>query len=64
MDHVDDDVDILVGGWLLLGEPLAAVSVSVPVHRFPASRRAALVQAMRAARGAADDPRTSRSASA
>jgi DNA-binding IclR family transcriptional regulator len=26
-----------------MGEPLAAVSVSVPVHRFPARRRAALV---------------------
>ena len=30
-----------------LGEPLAAVSVSVPVHRFPASQRAALVAAVR-----------------
>jgi len=29
-----------------LGEPLAAVSVSVPVHRFPARRRAALIAAM------------------
>ncbi|MBL9214032.1 MAG: IclR family transcriptional regulator [Opitutaceae bacterium] len=28
------------------GEPLAAVSVSVPVHRFPASRRAELVAAL------------------
>ena len=29
-----------------LGEPLAAVSVSVPVHRFPAAQRAALIAAM------------------
>ena len=29
-----------------LGEPLAAVSVSVPVHRFPTQRRAALIAAM------------------
>jgi DNA-binding IclR family transcriptional regulator len=29
-----------------LGEPLAAVSVSVPVHRFPARQRAALIAAM------------------
>jgi DNA-binding IclR family transcriptional regulator len=29
-----------------LGEPLAAVSVSVPVHRFPARQRAALITAM------------------
>ena len=29
-----------------LGEPLAAVSVSVPVHRFPAERRTALIAAM------------------
>ena len=29
-----------------LGEPLAAVSVSVPVHRFPARQHAALVAAM------------------
>lgn len=28
------------------GEPLAAVSVSVPVHRFPADQRAALIRAM------------------
>jgi DNA-binding IclR family transcriptional regulator len=28
------------------GEPLAAVSVSVPVHRFPAIHRAALIEAM------------------
>jgi DNA-binding IclR family transcriptional regulator len=28
------------------GEPLAAVSVSVPVHRFPAEQRAALIRAM------------------
>lgn len=28
------------------GEPLAAVSVSVPVHRFPARQRAALIAAM------------------
>lgn len=31
-------------GWM--GEPLAAVSVSVPVHRFPAARRSALIAAM------------------
>jgi DNA-binding IclR family transcriptional regulator len=29
-----------------LGEPLAAVSVSVPIHRFPARQHAALVAAM------------------
>jgi DNA-binding IclR family transcriptional regulator len=29
-----------------LGEPLAAVSVSVPVHRFPAAQRASLIAAM------------------
>lgn len=29
-----------------LGEPLAAVSVSVPVHRFPPSRRSALISAL------------------
>lgn len=29
-----------------LGEPLAAISVSVPVHRFPAARRAALIEAL------------------
>jgi DNA-binding IclR family transcriptional regulator len=29
-----------------LGEPLAAVSVSVPVHRFPAAQRTALIAAM------------------
>ncbi len=29
-----------------LGEPLAAVSVSVPVHRFPARQRTALIAAM------------------
>ncbi len=28
------------------GEPLAAISVSVPVHRFPAAQRAALVRAV------------------
>jgi DNA-binding IclR family transcriptional regulator len=28
------------------GEPLAAISVSVPVHRFPASQRAALIRAV------------------
>ena len=28
------------------GEPLAAVSVSVPVHRFPVDQRAALIRAM------------------
>ncbi|HND62768.1 MAG TPA: IclR family transcriptional regulator [Opitutaceae bacterium] len=30
-----------------LGEPLAAVSVSVPVHRFPPAQRTALIAAMR-----------------
>lgn len=29
-----------------IGEPLAAVSVSVPVHRFPAAQRASLIRAM------------------
>ena len=29
-----------------LGEPLAAVSVSVPVHRFPTNHRAALIEAL------------------
>jgi DNA-binding IclR family transcriptional regulator len=29
-----------------LGEPLAAVSVSVPVHRFPAAQRTALIEAL------------------
>ncbi|MDB6167607.1 MAG: hypothetical protein JWM88_471 [Verrucomicrobia bacterium] len=29
-----------------MGEPLAAISVSVPVHRFPAPRRLALIGAM------------------
>jgi DNA-binding IclR family transcriptional regulator len=29
-----------------LGEPLAAISVSVPVHRFPADQRARLIRAM------------------
>jgi len=29
-----------------LGEPLAAVSVSVPVHRFPAERRVSLIAAV------------------
>ena len=29
-----------------LGEPLAAVSVSVPIHRFPASQRASLIAAL------------------
>lgn len=29
-----------------LGEPLAAVSVSVPVHRFPARQRATIIAAM------------------
>jgi DNA-binding IclR family transcriptional regulator len=33
-----------------LGEPLAALSMSVPVHRFPARQRLALVAAMRDAR--------------
>lgn len=28
------------------GEPLAAISVSVPVHRFPASQRTALIRAL------------------
>ena len=28
------------------GEPLAAISVSVPVHRFPAAQRAALIRAV------------------
>jgi DNA-binding IclR family transcriptional regulator len=28
------------------GEPLAAISVSVPVHRFPATQRAALIRAV------------------
>ncbi len=32
-----------LGPW---GEPLAAVSVSVPVHRFPPEQRAALIRAM------------------
>lgn len=31
------------------GEPLAAVSVSVPVHRFPPAQRAALIRAVRQA---------------
>ena len=31
---------------IALGEPLAAVSVSVPVHRFPSRQRAALIAAM------------------
>ena len=31
------------------GEPLAAVSVSVPVHRFPAAQRTALIRALLAA---------------
>lgn len=31
------------------GEPLAAISVSVPVHRFPAAQRAALIRAVRQA---------------
>jgi len=31
------------------GEPLAAVSVSVPVHRFPAGQRAALIRAVQTA---------------
>lgn len=31
-------------GWL--GEPLAAISVSVPVNRFPAARRTALIDAI------------------
>jgi DNA-binding IclR family transcriptional regulator len=34
-----------------LGEPLAAISVSVPVHRFPAARRTALIEAMTRLRG-------------
>jgi len=38
-------------GWL--GEPLAAISVSVPVHRFPAARRTALIEAMLRLRGQA-----------
>ena len=29
-----------------LGEPLAAVSLSVPVHRFPARQRAAMIAAL------------------
>lgn len=29
-----------------MGEPLAAISVSVPVHRFPANRRSALIGTM------------------
>ncbi|MEO6003955.1 MAG: IclR family transcriptional regulator [Opitutus sp.] len=29
-----------------LGEPLAAVSVSVPIHRFPATHRTALIEAL------------------
>jgi len=29
-----------------LGEPLAAVSVSVPIHRFPAAQRATLIEAL------------------
>ena len=33
-----------------LGEPLASVSVSVPVHRFPAQQQAALVAVMLQAR--------------
>lgn len=35
---------------IALGEPLAAVSVSVPVHRFPPEQRAALIAAMCAGR--------------
>jgi DNA-binding IclR family transcriptional regulator len=34
-----------------MGEPLAAISVSVPVHRFPAPRRAALITAMTRLKG-------------
>jgi len=33
----------------LWGEPLAAVSVSVPVHRFPSERRTALIRAVQVA---------------
>jgi len=29
-----------------LGEPLAAVSVSVPIHRFPTANRASLIDAL------------------
>ncbi len=48
----------------LLGEPLAAVSVSVPVHRFPAARRTALIQTMRAACSQPAGERPTRAASA
>lgn len=37
-----------------LGEPLAAISVSVPVHRFPAARRTALIGYLLRLRGAAE----------
>lgn len=47
-----------------LGEPLAAVSVSVPVHRFPAPRRTALIQAMCAACSQHGGERPTRIASA
>ncbi len=36
-----------------LGEPLAAISVSVPVHRFPVARRTALIEALRKLSGRA-----------
>lgn len=35
-------------GWL--GEPLAAISVAVPIHRYPPRQRAALIASLLEAR--------------
>ncbi|HTO02650.1 MAG TPA: IclR family transcriptional regulator [Opitutus sp.] len=42
-----------------LGEPLAAVSLSIPIHRLPASRRAEVLKALHDFRREATDPRKS-----
>jgi DNA-binding IclR family transcriptional regulator len=41
-----DGVACVAAPLALLGEPLAAISVSVPVHRFPEARRTALTLAV------------------
>jgi DNA-binding IclR family transcriptional regulator len=45
-DETVDGVACFAAPLALLGEPLAAISVSVPVHRFPEARRTALTLAV------------------
>lgn len=41
-----EGVACVAASLIPLGEPLAAISVSVPVHRFPAEQRTKLIRAM------------------